>query len=280
MTIVQSLQVSSGACLSAGFTGLLLLFCVFVRVVGMGRLDRVILSEQPDKAAVGCGDRRALQIVVQHEMRHLANGNMRPECAGPWPHDALRRFVRVPLQLGFAEQTENDPLVVHHHARFPAGGPDPLPDQPDLLAGSAGRDVPPSYVAGSGLRGIVALGWKAGGQPVNLPVDVVVNVGKPETFEPPRGPCTEVSGGVPAVDQDRPCGIQPALCLSVDLPKRQVDRSRKVVFLELLSTQNLDHLNAPVHQRLDFASLVNVARHGCSPLRSWVAPMTYFYPSG
>ena len=195
----------------------MLLLGVFVRVVGVSCAYRILPSKQTDKTAVGSGDRRALQIVVQHEMRHLGDGNMGPERAGAGPHDASHRILGVPLQLRFAEQTEHDPLVVHDNARIPAAGPDPLPDRAEFFAGSAGRNVPASYVAGSGLRRVGALGRQSGGQPVNLSVDVVVNVGEPESFKPPRGPCTEVSGGVPAVDQDRPFGIQPTGCLSVDL---------------------------------------------------------------
>lgn len=128
-----------------------------MRVVAVCRADRVLPPKQSDKAAVRCGDRRALQIVVDHKMRHLAYGDMRPERAGAGTHHALDLLVRVALQLGFAEQAENNPLVVHHHARFPSGRPDPLPDRPDLLAGPAGGDVPASYVAGSGFCGIAAL---------------------------------------------------------------------------------------------------------------------------
>ena len=157
-------------------------------MVAVSSADRILPTEQPDKAAVGCGDRRALQIVVDHKMRHFADGNMRPKRTGARPHDALRRFVRVSVQLRFAEQTKNDSLLVHHHAGIPAGRQDPLPDRPDPLAGSAGGDVRGCYVAGSGLRSVGALSRKTGGQPVNLPVDVVVNIGESETFEPPRGP--------------------------------------------------------------------------------------------
>jgi hypothetical protein len=79
--------------------------------------------------------------------------------------------------------------------------------------------------------GIGAFRGQSGRQPVELAGFVVVYSGEPEVLEPPRGSGAQVSGGVPAVHDDRAVGIEEAASFTLQHAKGQADRSREVILL-------------------------------------------------
>src|SRR6266508_4637477 len=167
---------SAGASASLGFmlvfmfVLLLVLLAKFER--GLGRVGSKQYSDQP---AIGGGDGRARPVVLVHERGHLFDPHVRTERAGTRP-DHLLHGLDVP---------RFDPLVQR-----------------------AGRDVLAGDVARAWALSIPTLRRKPGRDAVQLPGLVVVDLSEPDALEPPRGPRAEVSGGVPAVDDDRPGRIQ------------------------------------------------------------------------
>ncbi len=92
---------------------------------------------------------------------------------------------------------------------------------------------------------------QAGGEPVGLAPDVVVDVRHAEALEPPRGPGAHVSERVPAVDDHRPPPVEPARLLRPQRLQRQVDRSGKVLLVVLVGGQDLGQLGADGEEALD-----------------------------
>jgi len=154
---------------------------------------------------------------VDQVMGQLLDRDVGPEGAGPGAHHLLDRLVPTLLKLAGPQQAKNDPLLVHDHAGIPSGGPDPLPNLADRIAEPAGRDISPGHITGPRLAGVLALGRQASGQPVELTVRVVVDLGEPEALEPPRGSWAEVSGRVPAVHDDRSAWVERLPGLGLDL---------------------------------------------------------------
>ena len=149
--------------------------------------------------------------MVDHVVGHLLDGDMGPERARPRTHDGLHRPVAAAGQLVLAEQAEHHPFVVDDDARVPVGGLDPIPDLGQALVEAARGDVAPGDVTRSRLLGVRSLRRQSGGQPVELPGRVVVDLLEAKALEPPRGPRAEVSGRVPAVDDDRTVPVEPAV---------------------------------------------------------------------
>jgi hypothetical protein len=191
---------------------------VIVKLVG--GLDRVLSSEDPDQATVGGRDRRGRQVVRHHESGHLHDGNVRAERAGARTHDPLDRLAVIPVELRLTEQAEDDSFVVHDDARVPPCCSDAFADLTHRLVESTRRDVTASHGPSSRTLGVRALGGKARREPVQLSVHVIMDYREAERFEPPRGSWAEVSGRIPAVDDDRPVGIEPPLRLGFDLAER------------------------------------------------------------
>src|SRR5918992_5267185 len=141
-------------------------------------------------------------------MGHLPDRDVRAERAGAGTHDPLHRLVATLLELRFPQEPKDDPFLVHDNAGIPSGRPDPLADLSDRLVEPARRRVLARHLSGPRALGVRALDRKSGREPVELPVDVVVDVGEPQALEPPRGSWADVSGGVPAVHDDRPAGVE------------------------------------------------------------------------
>jgi len=193
--------------------------------------------------------------VVDHEMGHLVDRDMGPERARTRTHDLLDRLVAAPLKLLSPKQTQDDALTVNDHARVPSRRSHALQYLADRLVEATRRDIPPRHVAGARTRRGLALGRKAGGEPVELAGGVVVDLRESEALEPPRGPWTEISGRVPAVDDDGRVLVEFACRLRLDLAQGQVDRAREVVLFEFLAGQDLHDLRPHVHQLLQLVAL-------------------------
>ena len=120
---------------------------------------------------------------------------------------------------------------------------------------------------------LTAFGRQARGPPVRLAGHVVVHFDVAERFEPPRGPRAQVSQGVPAVNDDWAAPIQgPLSHVTVQGLKWHMDRAGQVLFVELLSGQDLDQLRASLDQALHLLP-ANRRRHKAlsDPLRAWWA---------
>jgi hypothetical protein len=100
-----------------------------------------------------------------------------------------------------------------------------------------------------------SFGRETRGEPVELPVHIVIDLGETETFEPPRGPRTEISGRVPAIDDHGSTSIKTLFRVSFYFPEREVDGTRKMVLLELVRRQNLHDLRAFVQEPLNLLTL-------------------------
>src|SRR5260370_23935948 len=83
------------------------------------RRRNVLLQEQADEATVRGGDRRALELVIDHLVQHLMEGDERPERARRRPHSLLDQKLRIFLQLFGTKQAEHHPRVVDDDDRVP-----------------------------------------------------------------------------------------------------------------------------------------------------------------
>src|SRR6266511_3674075 len=260
---------SAGASASLGFmlvfmfVLLLVLLAKFER--GLGRVGSKQYSDQP---AIGGGDRGARHVVIDHERGHLLDRYVRTERAGTGPYHLLHGLVVSRFELLVPQQSQHDPLLVHHDARVPIDRPNPLADVADPLVERAGRNVLAGHVPGARALRIPALRREPGGDPVQLTGVVVVDLGEPEALEPPRGSWAQVSGRVPAIDDDRPGWIQagPRICL--DLGQGKVDRAREVLVLVLLSRQDLDQLSALGQEPLDLVPIDALRHQAILPAKS------------
>jgi hypothetical protein len=132
---------------------------------------------------------------------------VRAKRAGPGSHHALDQAPTPLLELAGSKQPEDDPFGVHDDARIPSGRLDALAHLVHRLVQPTRRHVTARHAAGARALGLSAFGGKPRREPVELSVDVVVDVGETETLEPPRGPRTEVSGRVPAVHDHGSTGV-------------------------------------------------------------------------
>lgn len=106
-------------------------------------------GEETDQSSIGCRDGRRREIVVNHVMGHLRDSDMGPEGARAGSHDFLHRLAASFREFVRAEQAEDDPFLVDHHARVPARVLDPFANVLDAFARCACRHVATRDVAGS-----------------------------------------------------------------------------------------------------------------------------------
>lgn len=145
----------------------------FVRGAGC-----IFRCEESDQAPVARSDRRGLEVMVHHEMGQLVDRNVRAECTGTGPHDSFHRLVLPPLELLRPKQTEDDALIVHDHTRVPSGGLNALSNLVDWFLQSARGHISAGHITGARAFGIRALGRKARGEPVELSLDVIADLGE------------------------------------------------------------------------------------------------------
>src|SRR5262249_18546960 len=80
-----------------------------------------------------------------------------------------------------------------------------------------------------GRRPFRAFPWQAVGQPIHLPGNVIKDLREAQAFEPRRGPVTEVSLRVMAVDNDGLVLLERCACLAIELLQRDIDRPGQVL---------------------------------------------------
>lgn len=166
-----------------------------------------------------------------------------------------------------AEQSEDDGLLVHDDAGVPSRRAHAPEHVAEPLIHSAGGDAAPSHVSRARELRVRALRGQASGQPIQLALRVVVDVGEAEALEPPRGSWADVAGRVPAVDDHGSGRVEGRRRLPLEPSQRQGDRSRQVFLVELRGRQDLDELRALVHQTPN-AFAIDPSRHGSLLLRA------------
>jgi len=189
--------------------------------------------------------------VSDQELGNLIDRHVRAERTRTRPHDSLDRLL-VPLpELRGPEKPQDHALVVHDHTRIPSRRRRAFTDRAYRLLQSAGGNIPASDVSRSSPRGVSPFGGEPGRQPIELSVYVVVYLLEPEALEPPRGSWAQVSGRIPAVDDDWLRRIESALGLGFEASERETDGPREMVLLELLPGQHLHHLRPFPHESLN-----------------------------
>ena len=185
------------------------------------------------------------------ELGDVIERHVRAKRTGTGPHDSLDRLLVSLLELLGPEKPQNDALVVHHHTRIPSRRRRAFTDRAYRVPQSARRDILASDVSRSSTCGVSPFGGKPGRQPIELPVYLVIHLLEPEALEPPRGSRAQVSGCVPAVDEDWFRRIEPPLGLGFEASERETDGPRKMVLFVFLSGQHLHHLRPFPHEPLD-----------------------------
>src|SRR5215211_2291653 len=141
------------------------------------------------------------------------------------------------------QQPEHDPLLVYDLAPIPTRLLHPLPHRANLLCRSAGRHVSPGRLPDGGHGSQPAFPGEPTREPVRFAGHVVINPLEAQTFEPRRGPRAHVSLVVVAVDDNRRISLKPRGHLPVQLLKRDVDGSGKMLVLVLLARQHVHELS-------------------------------------
>jgi hypothetical protein len=115
-----------------------------------------------------------------------------------------------------------------------------------------------------GLARAGTIGRPPGRDPVDLAARVIVDLLETELSQPPRGPRTHVSEGVPAVDNDRLGRLQDRDGVGVKLFERDIHCPRKVLLVILVARKDLNELCPGGHE---FTKAVTVDRGGHVYLR-------------
>ena len=132
--------------------------------------------------------------MLDHEMGHLLDRDVRPKRAGARPHYLLDGLFLFRLKLLGPKQAQYHSLVVDDNTCIPSCRRDAFANLMYRFVQPAGRHISSSHVARTRVLRVRALRRKARGQPVEFSVYVVIDVGEAEALEPPRGPGTEISG--------------------------------------------------------------------------------------
>lgn len=153
-------------------------------------------------------------------------------------------------ELFCPQQAKHDPLTVYADRGVPAGRSGKVAHVTDSIRQGTDGNVLSRRLAGAGMVGVRTFGRKAGCHPIQLSRPVLVNLAKPPTFEPRRGSWSQISTGVPAVDNHRLAGVEGARVL-FETPQRKANRTWQVVFYVLLGRKHLDEPGSLADQLLN-----------------------------
>lgn len=98
------------------------------------------------------------------------------------------------------EESEDDPFLIEHDADIPSPVAGSRPYPTDLIVEITGGNIPTHDIADPENFCFLSFGGKPIGNPVHFSGFVHMDVGESEANEPPRGPDTEVSLHIPAID--------------------------------------------------------------------------------
>jgi hypothetical protein len=163
-------------------------------VLLVGDTSNFLNPEKPHESSVRCRNERRSEIVVNHVMHHLFDGDVRTHGARARAHDLLHGFVDSLRQFLGAKQSQDDSRLIDDDTRVPSRGGDALAYVRDAFVDHTRGCIPLSDVARPRQCRITAFGGKSCGHPVELAVDVVIDEGESKALEPPRGSRAQVSG--------------------------------------------------------------------------------------
>src|SRR5260370_39908922 len=107
-------------------------------------------------------------------------GHVRSVGAWSRPHRLLDQLFRIAVQLLAAKQSKNDALLVDDDSGVPALGCRPRLHVTEPVGQRASRDVLARDISGTGTLRVRAFGGQAGSHPVDLAIDVVRDIAKPQ----------------------------------------------------------------------------------------------------
>jgi hypothetical protein len=121
------------------------------------------------------------------------------------------------------QQPKDDTLAIHDHALVPTGRLDTLYDLTDTVVEATHRNIAPNDLPNRGYAGTCPLAWQTMGEPICLTGHIIEDPRETQTFKPRRGPGTEVSLPVIAVDNDRLVLPKRGCGLTIELWQRDID---------------------------------------------------------
>src|SRR5262249_13618069 len=190
-----------------------------------------------------------------------------------WLHDVLDRRVVGASQVLLAHATQHDVVVVEHHAVLVRDGVELVSNVAEPVSQSTRQhrrsvgDLTRDRKVGS-----FSVEREPVADPFDLPVDKVVDIAEPHSFELPRSPRAHVSEVVPAIDGNPRVRVQLCRRRLVQALQRNVDRTWKMLSGVLTGGEHLDDLR-PLLDEMSHAGESNVLGH--DPLLSgFTAPST------
>jgi hypothetical protein len=152
------------------------------------------------------------------------------------------------------QQPKHNPVGIDADRGVPAGCSDKVAYVTESIRERADGNVLSRCFAGAWVPSVSAFGRQSGGHPVKLSGAVLVHVAKPQAVEPRRGSWSQVSTGVPAVDDHDLAGVEGARVL-FQSPQRKADRTWKVILGVLLGWKYFDEPCSFTHQLLNLLAI-------------------------
>ena len=131
-------------------------------------------------------------------------------------------------------------MLVKHGAQLNVVFLELLPYGIHSVTETASWYIPPRDAACAIRCNGVSLGWQSTGRPIRFARRVAEDLGKTQADEPPRGSGAQVSLIIVAVDDDWLLPIKLSGALRIEMPQKDVDRSRQMLFLVFRSGEYLE----------------------------------------
>jgi hypothetical protein len=195
----------------------------------LGRLS----TEQAEQAPLGGRHRQRGQVLASHPLDRPVELEARPHRARAGAHRLLDADLVITCEGCAAEPAEDNLFIVDDEAGVPAVGAHAGANIAQLLVEAAGGNVAAEVRTDPGFAAARPFEREAGGAPIGLAGDVVMNLGEADALEPPRGSWARVSLVVVAVDDHRAPALELPSGLPVEFLEWDVDRTRQVLLYEL-----------------------------------------------
>jgi hypothetical protein len=115
--------------------------------------------------------------------------------------------------------------------------------------------IPPREVARAIRCNGFSLGWQSTRRPIRFARGVAKDLGKPQADEPPRGSGAQVSLIIVAVNDDWLLPIKLSRALRIEMPQKDVDRSRQMLFFVFRFGEHLEQPPTLRDQLLHFVTI-------------------------
>jgi hypothetical protein len=158
-------------------------------------------------------------------------------------------------------------VLVKHGAQLNVVFLELLPYGIHSVTEAASWDIPPRDAA-CAIRGNgVSLGWQSTSCPIRFARGVAKDLGKTQADEPPRGSGAQVSLIIVAVNDDWLLSIKLSRALRIEMPQKDVDRSRQMLVLVFRFGEHLEQPPTLRDQLLHFVT-IDGRYHGTAPFLS------------